>query len=145
MAIFSVLLVPTFIFLLFQKGDLRENLEIEQKSQENARILEIESFMNDHNSLIETIKSAESGAVRVSPFVSDIFGAAEGLVVIAELKYNLLQKDVSIRGRAEEIKKFLIFKDILDGLPYFSEKIISPPENVVKLKNVSFTLRGKLK
>jgi len=143
--VFSVLLIPTFIFLLSQKGDLKHDLEIEQKSQENAKITEAEGAVETNNDIIKSLTSAEAKISRISPVVSGVFGASAGVAIISELKYTLTPKEVMIRGRADDIKKFLAFKDALDVLPYFSEKIISPPENLVKLKNVSFTLRGKLK
>ena len=145
MAVFSVLLAPTLIFLLFQKGDLARDLEIEQKSQENAKVTEAEGAVETNNDIIKSLKLAEAKISRISPVVSSVLGASVGLATISELKYTLASKEIAIRGQADDIKKFLAFKDALDELPYFAEKIISPPENLVKLKNVSFTLRGKLK
>ena len=145
MIIFSVLLIPTFIFLLFQKSDLKHDLEIEQKSQENVKVSEAENAVEVNNGIIQSLKLAEAKISRISPVVSSVFGASVNLATISELKYTLTPKEVMIRGQADDIKKFLAFKDALDELPYFTEKIISPSDNLVKLKNVSFTLRGKLK
>lgn len=145
MVIFSALLSPTFIFLLFQKGDLKRDLEIEQQSQENAKIAEAERLVEANNNTIKFLAGAETKISRISPIISSVLGTSVGLVAVSELKYSLSPKEVAIRGQADDIKKFLAFKDALDELPYFSEKIYSPPENLVKLKNVSFTLRGKLK
>ena len=58
--VFSVLLIPTFIFLLSQKGDLKHDLEIEQKSQENAKITEAEGA-------VETNKDIIKGPIKVKP------------------------------------------------------------------------------
>ena len=145
MIIFSALLAPAFIFLLFQKGDLKHDLEIEQESQESARVSEAENTVETNNDIIKSLKSTQAKITRISPIISDIFRVSIGFTSISELKYTISPKEVTIRGQAEDIKKFLAFKDALDGLPHFSEKIYSPPENLVKLKNVSFTLRGKLK
>lgn len=143
--IFSILLVPTFIFLQFQKGDLERNLEIERKSQETTQIIETEKEIENTNSLILSMLSAEKKRNKMGPLIADIYSAADGLAVISEFKFTINPKEILLRGRSEDIKKFLLFKDALDALPYFSEKVISPSENLVKLKNVSFTLRGKLK
>lgn len=142
--VFSILLLPTFIFLRFQKSDLARQLEIEKQGQENARVQEFEEKIKKENDLIVIYQTAGGKIKKITPLVSDIYIVAGKNIKIKNFNYSVSSGEVTVNGNTGIIGDFLDFESKFKTLPYFSD-VYSPPSNVVKLKDVSFVLNAKLK
>ncbi|HLD00095.1 MAG TPA: hypothetical protein VJC11_03985 [Patescibacteria group bacterium] len=141
---FLALLAPTFIFLYFQKADLIRLLDVEKESPENARLKAAEESINASNRIVQFLQRSETDIRRTLPFVAEIYRISDGLVAISKFEYSLTNKKIALGGNAKVVKDFLAFKDALAGSSYVLE-VVSPPENVVRLQNVVFTLDITLK
>ncbi|KKU52463.1 MAG: hypothetical protein A3H69_04395 [Candidatus Sungbacteria bacterium RIFCSPLOWO2_02_FULL_47_9] len=142
--VFSVLLFPTFTFLVSQESVLKDQLDIEQDAQKSVLSDGFEKTLAEKNALIGALTKAESQSKDVTPLVLDVVLQAGSGVTIGEFHYDASGKNVKLGGGAETIKQFLDFKDRLSKLSYFSD-IISPPENLVRFKDVKYNLDLKLK
>ncbi len=142
--IFLVLLLPTYFFLIFQRGEVLRALELEMRSEEFLKSREVESFIREVNALARAIRVEEASRITLSPLLAEVIRALPPAVTISSLQFEERRRELALTGHADTRAAFLQTLANLRANPRF-ESLSSPITNIIRDRDIDFTLKATLK
>lgn len=141
--VFIILLVPSFLFLNFQRQEILRELAVEEETLKAFGVEEIERRILLLNTTAKRIYALGERSERASGILEK-FVSLSGGIQIGEIKIDFLTKNIQLDGVAPTRNAFLAFERSLEESG-FVEEISAPLSSLVKLTDVAFTLKGTLK
>lgn len=142
-AIFIILLVPSFLFLNFQRQEILRELAVEEATLKTFGVDTIERRIALFNKKTARIGSLGDTGNRVSGILEE-FASFAGMVRLTRMKIDFSAQKLTVEGIAPARTTLLSFQRSLEE-GGFVEKISTPLSDLVKLVDVVFTLKGTLK
>ncbi|OGZ45606.1 MAG: hypothetical protein A3J54_00795 [Candidatus Ryanbacteria bacterium RIFCSPHIGHO2_02_FULL_45_13b] len=136
----NTLLLPTYFFLFFQNRGTNELLAAQQQTMETKEDREIESRIQQANTTLAYLKTtyAFTQDSLVASVTDTIVKAPPGITFMF-LSFEKETSKMTLRGHAPARNDLLQFITALRAHPSFHD-IESPVENILRDKNISFTL-----
>lgn len=141
--IFIVLLIPSFLFLNAQRKEVLRETATEENALRAFGVEAIERRITLVNEKTARIRKNAAAERRASDIVSALASQAEH-VRLGEMRIDFAGRSVEIRGTAPTRNALLALKKAIEGSGLAGE-ISIPLVDLVKLTDVSFTLKGILK
>lgn len=141
--VFIILLIPSFLFLNAQRREVLRELATEESALRAFGTEEIERRIVLLNEKTARIRADATRERRASEIIATLVAQGES-VRMEEARIDFAARAVEIKGTAPTRNALLALKESVEesGLV---EKILIPIVDLVKLTNVSFTLKGALK
>jgi hypothetical protein len=143
LVIFIVLLLPSFLFLNFQRKEILRELALEEESLRTFGVEAIERRIARINERIALIRAGDFTESRTSRILEQ-FALLAGNVRINRVFLDFQSGRIEIDGIAPTRNALLAFKRSL-GEEDFVREISAPLSDLVKVADVAFTFRGSLK
>lgn len=141
--VFIILLVPSFLFLNTQRREVLRELATEENALRASGIEKIEQRIILLNEKTARIRADAAGERRASEIMETLAARGEG-VRMEEIRIDFATRAVEIKGTAPTRNALLALKESIEK-SNLVEKIFIPIINLVKLTDVSFTIKGALK
>lgn len=142
--IFLILLLPTIFMLEAEKSELLRAVRIERERQEKTGSDRQAADIMKVNLLAEKILGYNEGRRQIFPLFESIIGETPPAVGIEHILLNNASGEIAISGLSDAREDLLKFLDAIGKNPGI-EKVSSPVTNLVKEKNIRFSLTAKLK
>lgn len=143
LSIFLVLLLPTYFFLTFQRGEVLRALELEERSEEFVKSREVELLLREVNNFARRIREGERDRIAVSPLLARVAAALPQAVTLSSFQFEEQRRELTLAGHADSRAAFLEFLSALRASPQFSS-VTSPVTNIIRERDISFTLEATL-
>lgn len=138
-AMFIILLLPTYFLSKFQETDLLRSVEIERDAERRSGISKKAALIADANGKAGAlIKEIGAGGVREGLFESVLKSVPAGIALYA-INYSASDQQMSIEGFSPSRAAFLQFLRALESNPAVT-KVSSPPANIIKESDIKFSL-----
>ena len=138
----SVLLVPSYIPLLFEIKSLGREHDLEQEA---SRIFELDVIRQEVGDITRALDVVKHAATR-RPHTRQLFDAvvrdASGITIASFTVRDAVA--VSVEGKAALRGDLLAFEQMLRESGLFTQ-IVSPLSNIIRQADINFTLTGTLK
>lgn len=142
-AVFAVLLLPSFLFLNFQRKEILRSLQVEEETVRTFGVDAIERNIRAANARAALVVEDERLAGnRASEFL-EAFSSVAVSVKITRMQLDFDGRRIAVDGIAPTRNSLLAFQRSLEerGL---ASGISAPLSNLVKLTDVVFNLKGTL-
>ena len=143
-AIFSILLLPTIFMLAAEKSELLRAVRIERDTQEKTGANQQAADVKKVNLLAEKILEYDKKQRKIFTLFEAIIKETPSSIKIEHILLRNTSEEIAISGFSGTREDLLKFLDAMDKNPYI-EKVSSPVTNLVKERNVRFSLTAKLK
>lgn len=141
---FGVLLTPSLLFLIFERGDLAREVDIALQGQKVANVEQTVKEISDTNKRLALLTGLKAGTHQAG-HVFDMFASyTSSGTTFDEFLYSAETQEVHIKGHAQRRQDFIDFKQKVER-DVAVASIISPIANVIKETNVEFVLTITLK
>ena len=137
-----VLLLPSFIFLSVEKGNLEDEVVIEKVLAKRLKLQEVSSNVTQIQALLSEAQTFLNRPSRASQITKIFFADAPGVRVQA-LSVTTAG-EVALSGFAQTRDDLLNFQKQLQG-SHMLETLTFPISDIIHSTNIQFTLTGKLK
>ena len=135
-----VLLLPTYFFLFFQNRGAQEFLAMQQQTTKTEQARELETRIQQTNATLERLQTKYNLAqYSLSESLANIVAKAPIGITLTFLSFEKETNHVALRGHALTRGDLLQFISIIREHPSFHD-VESPVENILRDKNISFTL-----
>ena len=144
LAAFAVLLIPSLLFLSFQKEGLLREVDIALQSQ---RIIDVEKVIREIQELngrATALAGRRTSAHSAGALLDAVSVLVPVGVTLDELFFDTDAKSMMLRGHARKREDFLLFKSGIEKTS-FAASVDSPISNIIKESNIAFTLTITLK
>lgn len=143
LVVFIILLVPSFLFLNFQRKEILRELAAEEDALHAFGVVEIEERVMLMNKKTARIRADAARERRASEMAESLAPFGSG-VRLGEMRIDFAARVIEIRGIAPTRAALLGFQRSLEegGLV---AKVSAPLSDLIKLTDVAFTLKGVLK
>lgn len=136
----NILLLPTYFFLFFQNRGAKEILAAQQQTAQTEQAHEIETRIQQINTALDRLKAKYSTPKdSLTESITDIITKAPPGITLTFLSFEKETSRVLVRGHAETRDELSRFVSAIREYPSFRD-VQSPVENILRDKNVSFTL-----
>ena len=143
-AIFLILLLPTIFMLVAEKSELLRAVRIERDIQKKAGADRQAADAKKVNLLAEKILEYNKKRRKVFPLFEAVIRETPPSVEIERILLSSAPGEIAISGFSGTREDLLKFLNALSKNPNI-EKVSSPVTNLVKERNVRFSLTAKLK
>ncbi len=142
LCIVSMLLLPTYFFLVYIANDREETLLFEQRAARELEVSETAQHLRSVSTLVELLRSASQNDAHASSLIDSFFSGAESV----SLETIIIKSDgtLNISGRAATRRDLLDFEKMLRDLNRFQD-VIFPLTNIVQQRDIHFSVRAHLK
>lgn len=137
LAVGATLLIPSYIYLTYEAGDISREIDITRKSIETQNVAAIEQVIRDVNAKIAVLNQP-SGSLPTE-IIQAIVENTPSQVTVQNMLYNKQNLTVRIDGYASSRDTFLEVLGNLKKDAHFSA-VDSPLSNLFRDQEVSFTL-----
>lgn len=142
MVVFIILLIPSFLFLNFQRKEILRELAVEEEASRALGVEGIERRTLALNETIRRIHIFEDDEYRASRMLEE-FASLAGAVKIGTVKIDFSAGSIEIDGVAPARNALLAFERVLEESDFIGEVSVRLSD-LVKLTDVVFTLKGIL-
>lgn len=142
--IFLILLLPTIFMLAAEKSELLRAVRIERERQEKTGAGRQAADAKKVNLLAEKILEYNERRRQIFPLFESIIRETPPAVGIEHILLNNAPGEIAISGFSITRGDLIKFLNALSKNPDI-EKVSSPVTNLVKEKNIRFSLTAKLK
>lgn len=137
-----VLLIPSYIFLSIQKGDLEAEIAAEKILAANMKLGQTFSDATQMQALLARVQLFLNRASRSSQLATTFFANAPGVRV--QTLSITAGRDLMVGGFAQTRDDLLNFQKQLQGSNTL-ETLTFPISDIVRSADIQFTMTGKLK
>ena len=139
-AIGLILLVPSYLFLLYEKRELGRELELTYRSLEMSEVDYIESEIANFNAALGIFEKNEREIRPVASILEKILSFRPDTMRFESIGYSRTKGErISVKGRVSSREVFLDFVARLETSGLF-KKVDSPVSNLLREKDVDFSL-----
>lgn len=138
------LLLPTFFFLSFQKGDVVRLLELDTEIQIRTGIADQIEAVRQANRAAQAVVQHEMKRPELSLLFVSVLRAVPAGVTLDAIEYRRESPELTIEGFAPSRERLLSFLERLEANPRF-ERVSSPVANLVRGEDISFSITATLK
>ena len=147
LAVNLILLFPSYLFLKTDILNLKRQLEIASQSPVSRRFEETRNALEKLNSEIDFLNATNAGVKSAAPLlkkITDLQKKTIENISIDFISFEKKENKITLQGAAETRTVLLQFINSLENEDSFF-KIQSPPSNLLKEKNINYSLNIFLK
>lgn len=138
-AVYLVLLAPTFLRISLQTSDILRAVRLETENQERIGIADIVERMQATNRLADAALAADTHERSVSVRFENAFAVVPSALSLNRARYQTTTRQLAIEGFSPNRALLLTFIRGLEGLPSVAS-VSSPVGNLIRETDIRFTL-----
>ena len=142
--VFTIFLLSSDLYISLQLNVLGDRIEEERLIPELKEQRELENKIKEVKEDLNKIFQIEENQPKWSNFLKNISVLAPEEIKLASFKSDVNSKDIKITGFAPTREIFISFEKALREDPKIID-VVSPISNILKEKNIDFSLTLKIK
>lgn len=139
-----VLLLPTFFFLSFQKGDVVRLLDLDTEIQARTGIADQIEAIRQANRTAQAVVQHEANRPELSSLFVSVLRAVPAGVKLDAIEYRREPRELDIAGFAPSREHLLSLLRSLEANPRL-ERVSSPVANLIRGEDIRFSIVATLR